>query len=651
MHKLTNTRLLNGSADLNQRVPGVKTAGSLPDLVRLWVLLSALLVGAGWALSLCHELNRIGYGMVLGIAAMGGMVLARTRTWSGIMSLIARQFWRRRHYPLPLLFYVLAALSLTGGLLYVTTDGDGMAYRVPRVLHRLWREQWHWIPTQDPRMNIAGTGFEWLCAPLILFFHTDRYIFLINWLSYLMLPGLIFSVFIRLGVSRRVAWWWMWLLPSGWCYIMQAGSGHNDSFAVIYALASVDLALRAREKENPGDLWRSLLAAALATGVKQTDLPLALLWMIAAWPSRRMFLQRPLTGALVTILALLVSALPMAIMDFNHTGTWTGIPAAERTEIHSPFWGIAGNLFCIPLQNLMPPFFPWADRWNEVMRHFQTSSFGAHFSSFEAFGRLQHSVSEETAGIGLGICILLLAAPLARCLGGRTERVSARPPATGLARSLRLAPWFLLLIYMAKVGTFENARQLAPYYVFLFPVLLLMPAYVILDRRLWWQRLCLLVMLATAFLLITSRNRPLFPFQTVTARLLTKYPQSGLLEKLNNSFHLRSSFAQFRNLFQKTIPANESLIGYLTTAGGAEPGLSLPLGRLKVERMLPGETPAQLRRKGIRFIVVDDAGLKTQNATIQDWLLKCNGQLADQMTLFASPYDPPIHNYLVRLQP
>jgi len=31
-------------------------------------------------------------------------------------------------------------------------------------------------------------------------------------------------------------------------------------------------------------------------------------------------------------------------------------------------------------------------------------------------------------------------------------------------RLLRLAPWGLLLIFMAKVGTFENARQLAPYY-------------------------------------------------------------------------------------------------------------------------------------------------------------------------------------------
>ena len=98
-------------------------------------------------------------------------------------------------------------------------------------------------------MNIAATGFEWLSAPLLLFTRTNQFLFLINWASYLMLPGLIFSVFTRLQVRPRVAWWWMWLLASGWCYVLQASSDMNDSFAVIYALASVDFALRAQEKK------------------------------------------------------------------------------------------------------------------------------------------------------------------------------------------------------------------------------------------------------------------------------------------------------------------------------------------------------------------------------------------------------------------
>jgi hypothetical protein len=34
-------------------------------VVRLWILLSTLLVSAGWILSALHQLNRIGYGAIL----------------------------------------------------------------------------------------------------------------------------------------------------------------------------------------------------------------------------------------------------------------------------------------------------------------------------------------------------------------------------------------------------------------------------------------------------------------------------------------------------------------------------------------------------------------------------------------------------------
>ena len=264
-------------------------------LVRAWILLSTLLVSAGWVLSLCHQLNPVGYAVYFALATIAWRSRPKRQPgdWRGQLARTVRQFLRPGRRPIVWLYYVLALMSMLGGLLYVSTDGDGLAYRIPRVMHWLWQAQWCWIRTQDLRMNIAGNGFEWLCAPIILFTHTDRWVFLINAFSYLLLPGLIFSVFVRLGVRPRVAWWWMWLLPSGWCYVMQAGSCHNDSYAVIYALASVDLALRARERQNPTDWWLALLAAALATSVKQTDIPLVLLWLVAAWPGRRLCFRCP----------------------------------------------------------------------------------------------------------------------------------------------------------------------------------------------------------------------------------------------------------------------------------------------------------------------------------------------------------------------
>lgn len=356
------------------------------NAVRAWILLSALLCGAGWVLSALHELNRGGYLVVFAIAAIAGVWRWRNFKWQSWETIhrARHKLLHRFRRPGALLFLALALMALTGGMLYVPNNGDSDAYRIPRVLHWLGQNQWHWIHTFDFRMNAAACGWEWLSAPLILFTRTDRFLFLINWLSYLMLPGLIFSVFTRLRVRARVAWWWAWLLSSGWCYTMQAGSVGNDSFAVIYALAAVDLALRARKSGRTGDLLLSLLAVALLTDTKQTNLPLVLLWFIAAWPGLKLLLKQPVVTVAMVAVSLLVSIVPMTVLNLKHQGTWTGIPMnASNLHLDSPFWGIIGNAFCIPLQNLLPPVFPWVESWNATMEHFVQTPFGSHFASFE----------------------------------------------------------------------------------------------------------------------------------------------------------------------------------------------------------------------------------------------------------------------------
>ena len=162
------------------------------------------------------------------------------------------------------------------------------------MLHWLAEGQWHWIHTDFPRVNTRACGIEWLSAPLIAFTKTDRWLFLINAVSFLLLPGLVFSVFRQVGVKPRVAWHWMWLLPTGYCYLLQAGSISNDMFSTVYALAAVDFALRARKSGRASDVCLSVLSAALLTGAKTSNLPLLLPWALALAPTWRVWLARPL---------------------------------------------------------------------------------------------------------------------------------------------------------------------------------------------------------------------------------------------------------------------------------------------------------------------------------------------------------------------
>jgi hypothetical protein len=643
------------------------------NLVRFWILLSTLLVGGGWILSALHQLNRTGYAMVL-----SALTLVVFVWWKKSRSLsvenfrrLHRKFSKRFRRRAPQLFLLIAALSLLSGALYPALNYDANAYRLPRVMHWLWAGHWHWIHTFDSRMNIAACGMEWLSAPLILFSHSDRLLFLINWISYLMLPGLIFSVFTRLQVRPRVAWWWAWLLSSGWCFALQAGSVANDSFAAIYILAAVDLALRAHEKNSKTDLWLSLLAAALATGAKQTNIPLAVLWFLAAWPARSLFWKNPLRTSVVAVFALLVSIVPISVLNYRHCGTWmplnsTGVATLGQFHLN-PFWGVIGNALCIPVQNLLPPFYEllppfysyWVPLWNEWMRGFLHTSFGAHFSSFENFGYLSgvyyHGISEGNAGLGLGICVVIFAALREM---RRLKKSFAMETATrsGLQlRLLRIAPWGLLLLFMAKVGTFENARQIAPYYAFLFPAWLVKAALADVVRQRRWQKLGLFFMAVTAALVAASGDRPLFPARTILNPLREKFPDGEIVS--GESARYLESFYQItqarRDFVKQALPKDETVIGYYAEICDVdETGIWLPFGQHRVECISPDDPPERLRTLGIRFVIINGAAVHKTHGNIQNWLKQYDAVHVDDFT-FPRPELKTVilpDLYLVRLK-
>ncbi|HEY3760868.1 MAG TPA: hypothetical protein VGN23_03890 [Verrucomicrobiae bacterium] len=543
-------------------------------------------------------------------------------------------------------------MSLVAGAIYEPFNGDSQAYRIPRVLHWLDAQQWHWISTLDPRMNVIGTGFEWLSAPLILFTRDDRLLFLINVASYAMLPGLIYSVFTRLGVMPRAAWWWMWILPSGWCFALQAGSVVNDSFAAVYALAAVDLALVAKDKGSIGDLWLSMLAAVLLTGAKQCDIPLVLPWIIAAWPALGLLRRHTIGATFVIAISLLISALPITILNLRHTGNWLGATANQNfLGSNSPFWGVVGNAFCVPLQNLMPPFFPMADRWNALMDRFVSTSFGHRFSSFEHFGQLcllSHSVGEGDAGIGLGICVLIVISIFA---AWKIKTKNWHHTDTIQIHLLRAAPWLSLVLFMAKDLAYENARQLSPYYALFFPLFLARPGHALLVRRRWWQWFALLLMLCTAGLLVISRSRPLFPAQTVMHQLQADHPHSRLITRLEFSFDAVPIAKKMDPEIMKALPPGEKVIGYATVSGSDEPELWYPFGQRSVRRMMPGDTADSLRSEDIHYVVVDNFALGASRQTIAQWMEQYHGEMAAQASCLVQPDLPPNYLYLVRLQP
>src|ERR1700733_12253960 len=158
----------------------------MPTLVLLWVWFCAYLNCAGWALSAIHQLNVGGYVVVL-LLWFVALFVWKQKTSAQIFSrACCKKFRRRFCRPFPLAFLILATMAFLGGVIYPPTNYDTLAYRIPRVLHWLATNQWHWIHTIFPRINIHSIGIEWLYAPVIALLKTDRPLFLINIISFLL---------------------------------------------------------------------------------------------------------------------------------------------------------------------------------------------------------------------------------------------------------------------------------------------------------------------------------------------------------------------------------------------------------------------------------------------------------------------------------
>lgn len=546
-------------------------------------------------------------------------------------------------------------MSFVSGCLYTPYNADTYGYRIPRVLHWLGQQQWYWIPTIDMRMNVAAAGYEWMMAPLMLFTHTNRFLFLINWVSYLMLPGLIFCVLRFSGVRARPAWWWSWLLACGWCYVMQSASVTDDAFATVYALAAVALAMKARETGRGADLALSLLAAALTTGVKQTDIPLVALWAIAACPQWRMALARPLAVFITVICGLLVSVLPITLSNFQHTGDWLGLSVLMngypqwRLKLDSPFWGIVGNAFCLLLQNLEPPFFPWSAAWNRLMHRFVQTPFGTHFGSFENFGQIRPGISEASAGIGLAIVLMALLSIWAAI---KFRRAAIPPPGGSLTqRALRLTPWLLLLVFMAKDGGVAPARHSAAYYVFLCPSFLAARGQEILTRNAWWQKAVVACMVVAAGLLVVNVDRPLFPAETLLGRLAARHPQSRSLALLQSAYEMPREVEKLKRDLQAQLPANEPVIGFAGVGNlETEPLLWQPWGLRRVEWVLPRDTPQELSARGIHFVVIESSP-SPQCRNLDQWMTRYHARIiADIPFKKSGHYNSFDHVYVLQLE-
>ena len=642
--------------------------------VKYWIGLSLLTSLAGWSLSALGQLNRAGYLVFFGLAVVAVLLFRKSRVqknpargsgWKKIL--------RRFRRPLPAAFAALTLLILLGGVLYPPTNHTAFTYRLPRLLNWLEHGGWFWIHTPDWRLNDRACGIEWLATPLVLFTHSDRGLFLLNFLPFVLLPGLLFTVCVRLGVRARAAWHWMWLLPTGYSFLLQAGSAGNDTFPTVFALAAVAFGLRAWQSRQVSDLWFSVLAAALLTGAKATNIPLLLPWAVVIFPLVPLLWRRWVVSTLVISVAAVVSFLPTAVLNFRNCGDWSGsiLEPAGQT-MHRPLVGIVGNAFQISLDNFAPPLFPLAGWWNQNAPHLLPHKLVAIVeNNFDTgYFWLGELPTEDWAGIGFGISALLAVSLLAarrgevqhlvgaevtRLKSNESQRLLTSSPTNFcvprlVCRLVLLAPWIALLAYCVKSGMVTAARLISPYYFLLLPSLILGAGHAQIVRRRWWQLASWLVMLVAFVVLILTPPRPLWPAQTILSAALRSHPGQPLLTRALKVYSVYAIRSDPLAPLLPLLPPDFKVIGFLGTPDDIDISLRRPYGTRRVEHILLADSSEFIRSKGIDYAVVSGLNLDEKKTTLSAWLAQSGAELIATTNLTLKVTDGPQAWHVVRFK-
>jgi len=627
-----------------------KKAQSSFDWLALWLLISTWCTMSGWLLSLLGSLNLAGYCVSLLLFVL---ILWLYRQELGFFpakfELVRWGMFHRGRW-LPKAWVLLTILIFIGGLIYHPNNYDYLSYRFSRILHWLWEQHWYWIDTPNRRMNLTASGFEWLMAPIFLFFKTDRLFFLINILSWLFLPGLIFSVFYRLGISKRVAWWWMWVLPCGYCYALQAGSLGNDLFAAVYVLAAFFYLLKAGEDTSTAsrNFFFSCLAIALATGSKASNLPLILPWLVLVF-SHRTFLWRirPVLLAGMFFIAAGVSFLPNALLNIHFTGVYTGDPHNEsHMQLDSPVGGLTGNFIMVGVDNFRPPFWPNQKSLNGILPRPLFDYLMRVFPRF--YISLDQVQIEESGGVGIGISASLL---LMLGLKGwcRKFRPGMRSHMNVRYLPALIAVWLAACALLAKLGNEGAARLLTPYYAVLIASILVAAA---VDGAVVRFLICKIFaagsVVIALLLVIISPARPLFPTEVASSVLSRISPSQVMRVELIYEVY-RERYDAMKEI-RLLLPDTEKSVGFIQHGDSLEAPLWLPYGSRRIVDISPDQSLDQLKAAGIHLVVTSDSGLSFKyNINIDKLTKEWSAVVVAKKELTTRATQGPENWYIVRL--
>jgi hypothetical protein len=624
----------------------------------LGIRLASAAVLLGWGLSALGELNGRGYVVagvpllvIVGILSLRGP--GAPKRGSMIGPWIRR--WKGRRI-LPLIYLVTFGLIVLGSVWHEPNNYDGLSYRIPKVLYWLDQHRWHWINAPFQAINYTLPNYEWVTVPLFLATGGFHGTVVINWIAFLALPSLFFTLLRAFGVPGRLAYDWMWIFPSGYLIALEAGSIGNDLIGLAFILAALHCANRFVATTRASGLFDALLAAGFCTGVKVTNLPLAVFVLIILLKNLKLLRARCFVFAIAATLAALVSALIPILLNLAYSGSILGTTSSDD-QAQSPVAGWLGNGLILLMAALMPPLFPGANQITALLEH----SLGRGLDAWLRLGYVKFSLrvnelpQEESGALGLGITLALMTSIVLWMGCDRAGNLSVRKS--------RLLPWqkivwwgwlgFAGLVVAARLGTGPSVpRNLLPWYPLLLAPVIAFFGCGRTTRSSIWRMLAPLVSLSVVPALLLTPSRPLIP-QSILLQLAQKSGASAaLVERLNLVYDI---YARRTNPFAAIVnelPQNARVLGLIDEGNEPTAAWWKPYGSRRCIYLRSETEVNAARAEGVQYIVVKELSCRQYfNTDTAHWLETHQARPIKTIEVRVLATVPPIRYTLAQFEP
>lgn len=562
--------------------------------------------------------------------------------------------WWKQRRPLPLIYCATLLLIVFGSILHEPNNFDGLSYRIPKVLYWLHQQHWHFIDAPYTPINHTLPNYEWLTIPFFLLTGGFHSTVVINWVAFLFIPSLFFSLLRAFGTSNRFAYDWMWILPSGYIIAMQAGGIGNDLLGLTTILAALHCARRFVATGRNSFLFDALLAAGFCTGIKLSNLPLAAFVLILLLKNAK----RPRSHAGILCVAIplaaLVSALIPLILNFLNSGSILGTTSGED-QTSNPIAGILANGLIMLVAAMSPPLFPGANKITALLEHQLPAGLLSwlheYYVKFSL--RINELPQEENGALGLGITLAIIL-----CLTLRKGRNC--PPAFSNGEFLhwqRRAWWgflvFSLLVLFAKLGTGPAfPRNMLPWFpLLLAPVLSVIGYEQICRSRLWRLGAAVICMSVLPGLLLTP-SRPLIPPKILYRAGEIARVSPASLERLVIAYEVYEERSDPFTEIKNALPPGVKEIGLISD--GSEPTAAWwkPYGSRRCVYLLSEQKISDARESGLQYVVLEEAACqKYFDMDISRWLETQHASVITTTEVRISAAERPRAYTLAKLNP